>query len=41
MGRFLMDTHVFLWLIQGDPLLSDYLSARLLQGKRSATANET
>jgi hypothetical protein len=25
MGRFLLDTHVFLWLIQGDPQLSDYL----------------
>jgi PIN domain nuclease of toxin-antitoxin system len=23
MGRFLLDTHVFLWLIQGDPQLSD------------------
>jgi PIN domain nuclease of toxin-antitoxin system len=22
MGRFLLDTHVFLWLIQGDPQLS-------------------
>ena len=25
MGSFLLDTHVFLWLIQGDPQLSDYL----------------
>ena len=23
MGRFLLDTHVFLWLIQGDPQLSE------------------
>ena len=23
MGRFLLDTHIFLWLIQGDPQLSD------------------
>jgi PIN domain nuclease of toxin-antitoxin system len=23
MGQFLLDTHVFLWLIQGDPQLSD------------------
>jgi PIN domain nuclease of toxin-antitoxin system len=23
MGRFLLDTHVFPWLIQGDPQLSD------------------
>jgi PIN domain nuclease of toxin-antitoxin system len=23
MGRFLLDTHVFLWLIQDDPQLSD------------------
>ena len=23
MGRFLLDTHVFLWLIQGDPQLID------------------
>jgi PIN domain nuclease of toxin-antitoxin system len=23
MGRFLLDTHVFLWLIQGDPQLSN------------------
>jgi Protein of unknown function (DUF2281) len=25
MGRFLLDINVFLWLIQGDPQLSDYL----------------
>ncbi len=23
MGGFLLDTHIFLWLIQGDPQLSD------------------
>jgi PIN domain nuclease of toxin-antitoxin system len=23
MGQFLLDTHVFLWFIQGDPQLSD------------------
>ena len=23
MGRFLLDTHVFLWLVQGDPQLSE------------------
>jgi PIN domain nuclease of toxin-antitoxin system len=23
MARYLLDTHVFLWLIQGDPQLSD------------------
>jgi PIN domain nuclease of toxin-antitoxin system len=23
MGRFLLDTHVFLWLIQGDPQLNN------------------
>jgi PIN domain nuclease of toxin-antitoxin system len=27
MGRFLLDTHVFLWLIQGDPQLSDRVKA--------------
>jgi PIN domain nuclease of toxin-antitoxin system len=27
MGRFLLDTHVFLWLIQGDPQLSDRVRA--------------
>ena len=25
MGRFLLDTHVFLWLIQGDPQSFNYL----------------
>ena len=23
MGRFLLDTHAFLWLVQGDPQLSE------------------
>jgi PIN domain nuclease of toxin-antitoxin system len=27
MGRFLLDTHVFLWLIQGDPQLSSRVRA--------------
>jgi PIN domain nuclease of toxin-antitoxin system len=27
MDRFLLDTHVFLWLIQGDPQLSDRVRA--------------
>jgi PIN domain nuclease of toxin-antitoxin system len=27
MSRFLLDTHVFLWLIQGDPQLSDRVRA--------------
>jgi PIN domain nuclease of toxin-antitoxin system len=27
MGRFLLDTHVLLWLIQGDPQLSDRVRA--------------
>jgi PIN domain nuclease of toxin-antitoxin system len=27
MGRFLLDTHVFLWLIQGDPQLSSRVKA--------------
>jgi PIN domain nuclease of toxin-antitoxin system len=27
MGQFLLDTHVFLWLIQGDPQLSDRVRA--------------
>ncbi|WP_310483045.1 type II toxin-antitoxin system VapC family toxin [Chamaesiphon sp. VAR_48_metabat_403] len=27
MGRFLLDTHVFLWLIQGDPQLSGRVRA--------------
>ncbi|WP_373539711.1 type II toxin-antitoxin system VapC family toxin [Chamaesiphon sp.] len=27
MGRFLLDTHVFLWLIRGDPQLSDRVRA--------------
>ena len=27
MGRFLLDTHAFLWLVQGDPQLSEQARA--------------
>ena len=32
MGRFLLDTHVFLWLIQGDSQLSDRARSVMADG---------
>ena len=41
MGRFLLDTHVFLWLIKGNPQLSDSAQRRLRQRVRAIIADDT